>query len=49
MEYIVQGNYGYGWEDLTASAIKKEAKEDLDVYRTEEPQYTHRMISRREK
>lgn len=31
--YIVQGDYGQGWEDLTASADRDEAMEDLRAYR----------------
>lgn len=26
--YVVQGNYGYGWDDLTRTEDKKEAIED---------------------
>lgn len=48
--FVVQGNYGYGdgWEDLCASEVRKEAREDLKAYRVNEPQYPHRMIRRRE-
>jgi hypothetical protein len=48
--FVVQGNYGYGhgWEDLAASEVRKEAREDLKAYRENEPQYAHRMIQRRE-
>lgn len=47
---ILQGNYGYGWDDLfefekgaTYSEIKKAKKE----YDENEPQYAHRIIHRR--
>jgi hypothetical protein len=48
--YVVQGNYssGYGWEDLTESESRKEARQDLKDYRQNEVQYPHRMIKRRE-
>ena len=48
-EYIrvVQGNYGKGWEDVTAEASPKQALVQLRTYRENEPQYSHRMISRR--
>ena len=46
-EYIVQGNYGYGWDDLTASDSYGEAKQDLKDYRENEKNATHRLITRR--
>lgn len=50
-EYVLQGNYGYGWDDLTSydkslSGAFKDAKKDLKDYRTNEP-YPHRIIERR--
>lgn len=30
--YVVQGNYGHGWEDLTASHDRNEAVTDLRAY-----------------
>lgn len=44
---VVQGNYGHGWEDVTAENEKSEAKQRLREYNTNEPQYPHRMITRR--
>ena len=44
--YVVQGNYGHGWEDLTASTDYKEARDDLRDYRQNEPG-PHRLIKRR--
>lgn len=44
--YVVQGNYGHGWEDLTASADHKEARDNLRDYRQNEPG-PHRLIKRR--
>ena len=46
-EYIVQGNYGYGWDDLTTSDSYGEAKQDLKDYRENEKNATHRLITRR--
>ena len=46
--HVVQGNYGHGWEDLTASADYKEARDNLRDYRQNEPG-PHRLIKRREK
>ena len=45
--YVVQGNYGYGWDDLTSSEDYKEAKQDLKDYNLNE-NYSHRIIQRRE-
>jgi len=48
--FVVQGNYGYGhgWEDVTASEVRKEARDDLKAYRVNCPEYPHRIIRRRE-
>lgn len=46
--WIVQGNYGYGWNDLTASELYIEAKGDLKIYRENETYAFHRLIQRRE-
>jgi hypothetical protein len=48
LNYVVQGNYGQGWEDLTASTVRSEAVADLRAYRANDPAPT-RMIQRREK
>tara|TARA_R100000808_G_C2027943_1_gene73118 strand:+ start:249 stop:446 length:198 start_codon:yes stop_codon:yes gene_type:complete len=45
--WIVQGNYGYGWEDEAASETRKEARDDLKAYRENGPG-SYRMIQRRE-
>lgn len=48
--WVVQGNYGQGWEDLTAAVAerKKEAVADLYAYRQNEPNTPTRLIQRRE-
>lgn len=46
--HVVQGNYGYGWDDLIESDSYREARTDLRCYCENEPQYSHRMIKRRE-
>ena len=46
--YIVQGNYGDGWEDVTAADNWKEALGYLKDYRDNEAFFPHRMIQRRE-
>lgn len=44
---VVQGDYGQGWEDLTASEDRKEALTDLRAYRENVPDHSHRIIRRR--
>ena len=44
--YVVQGNYGHGWEDLTASTDRAEARRDLKSYRENDTAPT-RLIKRR--
>jgi hypothetical protein len=46
--FVVQGHYGCGWEDVCASEVRREARENLKEYRDNETQYPHRMIKRRE-
>lgn len=47
--FIVQGHYPYtGWEDLTASESRREARADLRAYRTNAPETAYRIIHRRE-
>jgi hypothetical protein len=43
---VVQGNYGQGWEDLTASEDRKEAVANLRDHRENDPAPT-RLIRRR--
>jgi hypothetical protein len=45
--YMVQGNYGQGWEDLTAHDTYKEAKAEKIDYDKNERNYPHRVITRR--
>ena len=48
VEYIVQGHYGYGWEDLTSHDTRKDANAEKKVYDANE-NYAHRVIARRVK
>ena len=41
--WVVQGNYGQGWEDVTAEDTRAEAIERLREYQENEPQYAHRV------
>ena len=45
--FVLQGNYGQGWEDLTASESRKEMRDDLKAYRENEGG-SYRIIQRRE-
>jgi hypothetical protein len=45
--HVLQGNYGYGWEDLTASESRAEVRRDLRDYRENEGGL-YRIIERRE-
>lgn len=45
--FVLQGYYGHGWEDLTASESRKEMRDDLKAYRENEGG-TYRIIQRRE-
>lgn len=47
-EYIVQGDYQQGWEDLTAHETRAAAVAECNVYNTEEPELRHRVVRRLE-
>lgn len=44
---VLQGNYGFGYEDLAASESYSEVKKDLKAYRENDPR-AYRIIKRRE-
>jgi hypothetical protein len=46
-EYVVQGNYGYGYEDLTAEDTRTAARQQLRDYRENERNAAHRIVVRR--
>ena len=47
--YVIQGLYGHhGWEDVDQSESYRDTRTNLRLYRENEPQYSHRMIKRRE-
>ena len=48
-EFMVQGAYGQGWEDLTSEDNRPEARERLREYKENELSYDHRLITRRVK
>jgi len=44
--FVLQGNYGFGYEDLTASENRKEIRQNLKEYRDNEGG-DYRIIQRR--
>lgn len=50
--YVIQGNFGYGWEDESEYDKKEysrhDVQKDLKEYRLACPQGSHRIIERRE-
>lgn len=46
-EYEIQGNYGSGWEAVTAEENRKAAREQLKCYNENERQYPHRIVKKR--
>ena len=42
-EYAIQGNYGYGWKEVTAEKTFKEAQKQLRCYNENEPDFPHRI------
>ena len=45
--YVVQGDYGQGWEDVTEENTRKEAADRLKEYRDNMTEYPHQLITRR--
>lgn len=45
--FVVQGNYGQGWEDVTQETSWVGGKNRLKEYNDNEGMYGHRLISRR--
>lgn len=47
--FVVEGNYGYGWDELTREETWADAKAMLKCYRENEPQFGHRIVKHRER
>ena len=45
VEYVLQGDYGHGWDDLTAHPTRREAIDEARVYRENE-RGTYRIVRR---
>jgi hypothetical protein len=48
-EYEIQGNYGHGYEMVTTEETWKAAKDQLKCYRENEPNVSHRIVTRKVK
>jgi len=48
-EWVIYGNYGYGWEELTTESSYSEAKSQLRCYNENEPNIPHRLRIKRVK
>ena len=46
-EYQIHGNYGCGWEEVTAEYTYRDAKTQLKCYDLNEPEYPHRIVKKR--
>lgn len=46
--YILGFYPGYGWEEETAETTREEAKQRLREYRENQPEYSHKIIKKRE-
>ncbi len=46
--FVIQGNWGFGWEDEDADESALAAYANLRLYRENQPDVSHRMIQRRE-
>ncbi|HUS48819.1 MAG TPA: hypothetical protein VMZ91_01530 [Candidatus Paceibacterota bacterium] len=46
-DFIIQGNYGHGWEDVNTEDNYSDARRSLREYDENERGYSHRKIIRR--
>lgn len=44
--YVLQGNYGDGWEEICTAETREEILRDLEDYNENEPEYPHRWRTR---
>lgn len=47
-EWIIEGNYGYGWEEESVYNNRKEAEKDLKIYNLESGGM-HRLVKKESK
>ena len=47
--FIIESDYGYGWEETISSDNRLDARQNLKDYRINQPEYSHRLIKRRER
>lgn len=46
-EYQIHQHTGQGWEEVTAETTRREARERLKEYRTNQPEYPVKMVVKR--
>lgn len=47
--WVLKGDYGFGWEDLTASEKRREVVSDLKAYQRNDPNVVRlKIVHRRE-
>lgn len=46
-EYQIHQNCGYGWEEVCAEETLKEAKVRLKEYRTNQPEFSVKIVKKR--
>lgn len=47
--FEIQGNFGQGWECVTAEETRKDAGVQLRCYRENDTKYSYRIVKKREK
>jgi len=47
--FVIESNYGYGWEYTMEETTRKGGLLTLKEYRENQPEYPHRLIKKREK
>lgn len=47
LEHVTQTRTAYGWEDVCCDATRGSARLTLREYRENQPEYAHRLITRR--
>lgn len=47
-EWQIHGDHGFGWEELCAYTNRKEAREDIKLYRANQPG-SYKLIKKRVK
>lgn len=46
-EWVIEGDYGYGWDELVTEDSSQKAREQLKCYSENEPNIPHRIRKHR--